>query len=92
MAAFIIDCPECNAKVGAEKKGQIKRTSYDEYAMEPFGELIVIGTCPSCSISLVGRAEQTSFQGYQGDEEDRFSDIVRVYPQPPKGFTSYRIP
>jgi hypothetical protein len=89
MSAFIIDCPYCKAKVGAEQKGCVERSHEDG---EPFGERVVIGTCPSCGLILVGRAEQTHFEGYQGDEYDAFSDFVRVYPQPPKIFTSYRIP
>jgi len=92
MATFIIDCPRCKAKVGAEHKGNIDRSYFDDDAGEPFGERILIGKCPSCSLSLVGRAEQIAFRGYQGDERDAFSDVVRVYPDPPKVFTSHRIP
>jgi hypothetical protein len=92
MANFIIDCPRCKAKVGAELKGHIDRSYYDDDAGEPYGERIVIGKCPSCALSLVGRAEQTHFADYQGSEHDEFSDVVRVYPNPPKVFSSYRIP
>jgi hypothetical protein len=92
MATFIIDCPRCKAKVGAELKGHIDRSYFDDEAGEPYGERIVIGKCPSCSLSLVGRAEQTEFESYQGSDHDVFSDVVRVYPSPPKVFSSYRIP
>jgi hypothetical protein len=44
----------------------------------------MLGKCPSCSIALVGRAEQLAFEGYEGDLEDSFSDVVRVFPLPPK--------
>jgi hypothetical protein len=92
MDTFIIDCPRCKAKVGAEAEGHIDRTYFDEDASEPYGERIFIGKCPSCSILLVGRAEQTEFENYDGSEHDVFSDVVRVFPNPPKAFTSYRIP
>jgi hypothetical protein len=92
MPAFIIDCPRCKAKVGAEYNGHIDRNYYDDDAGEPYGERIYIGKCPSCTISLVGRAEQLQFEGYEGSEHDVFGDVVRVYPAPPKVFTSHRIP
>jgi hypothetical protein len=92
MATFIIDCPRCKAKVGAELKGLIDRSYYDDDAGEPYGERIIIGKCPKCALSLVGRAEQTEFANYQGSESDEFSDVVRVYPNPPKVFSSQRIP
>lgn len=92
MATFIIDCPRCKAKVGAEHRGQIDKSYYDDEVGEPIGERIYLGKCPSCSISLVGRAEQIEFENYQGSEHDVFGDVVRIYPNPPKAFTSYRIP
>jgi Domain of unknown function (DUF4145) len=91
MATFIIDCPQCKAKVGAERKGQIDSQSVDDGGY-PYGERVLIGICPSCSSSLVGRAEQITFENYYGEEHDSFSDVVRVYPNPPKVFTSSRIP
>jgi hypothetical protein len=92
MSTFIIDCPRCKAKVGAEEKGHIDRNFWDDDAGEPVGERIYIGKCPSCTLSLVGRAEQTSFENYDGSEADAFGDVVRVYPNPPKALTSIRIP
>jgi hypothetical protein len=88
---FIIDCPRCKAKVGAEYKGHIDHSYFEDEAGEPCGERILIGKCPSCSLSLVGRAEQVEFQSFDA-EQDAFSDVVRVYPHPPKVFTSHRIP
>lgn len=90
MPTFIIDCPTCKAKVGAEMHGSID--FYSDADGEPFGNRVVLGKCPSCKIALVGRSEQLSFRGYQGDEDDTFSDVVRVFPLPPKQFTSWRIP
>jgi hypothetical protein len=90
MATFIIDCPRCKAKVGADLHGHLDY--YSDVDGEPFGDRVVLGKCPSCRIALVGRAEQITFNGYHGDDEDTFSDVVRVFPLPPKQFTSYRIP
>lgn len=92
MATFIIDCPRCKAKVGAERSGYVDRSWYDDDAGEPYGERVLMGKCPKCMLILVGRAEQTAFEDYEGHEHDEFGDVVRVYPTPPKVFTSYRIP
>jgi Domain of unknown function (DUF4145) len=92
MAGFIIDCPRCKAKVGAEGGMSIDRSYFDDDAGEPYGERVMMGKCPTCTLILVGRAEQRTFANYQGDDQDTFGDVVRVYPEPPKVFTSYRIP
>jgi hypothetical protein len=89
---FIIECPQCNAKVGVEQRGALVRSYYDDDAGEPFGEKIVMGQCPSCQVALVGRATQVQFEGWEGSEHDVFGDVVRVFPKPPKTFSSYRIP
>jgi hypothetical protein len=89
---FIVDCPHCKAKVGAQENARVQHQEWNVHAMEPFGERILVGTCPSCKTLIVGRSEQTSFEGFEGDEEDHFADVVRVYPHPPKVFSSYRIP
>jgi hypothetical protein len=92
METFIIDCPCCEAKVAAERHGHIDRT--DWYEGHPSGERILIGKCPSCGLSLVGRAEQIAFKNYYYcySDYDVFGDVVRIYPSPPKVFTSRRIP
>jgi hypothetical protein len=90
MVTFIIDCPNCKAKVGAEQKGSADY--FSNANGEPYGERVHVGHCPQCNVILVGRAEQLAFANYQGDEDDVYSDVVRVYPHPPKTFTSYRIP
>ncbi|MBR1196396.1 DUF4145 domain-containing protein [Bradyrhizobium sp. AUGA SZCCT0240] len=94
MSTFIIDCPRCKAKVAAEHRGQVDWSYAGDDEGEPIGHRVVIGYCPSpsCQIPLVGRAEQFGFQGYQDWEDDVFGDVVRVYPEPAKVFTSYRIP
>lgn len=94
MAAstFIIDCPWCKAKVAAVEKCRADRTSVlDEISGEPYGTRLYIGLCPRCDSLLAGESNQTGFAGYDSDE-DEWSDVVRVYPKPPKTFTSYRIP
>lgn len=92
MSTFIIDCPRCKAKVAAEQRGQVDRSYFDDDANEPIGYRVVIGQCPSCKSPLVGRTEQIGFRGYEGWDVDVFGDVVRVYPEPAKVFTSYRIP
>ena len=89
---FIVDCHVCKAKVAAIESGQAERfTSDDESGGEPCGKRVFIGNCPSCGAILVGESEQIDFEGYDA-EADRWSDIVRVYPQPSKSFSSWRIP
>lgn len=88
---FIVDCPFCKAKVGALESGCAERKGYDEEAGEPFAEKLQVGKCPRCESLLVGESRQIGFEGYDS-EYDRWSDVVRVYPKPPKMFSSYRIP
>lgn len=91
-SVFIVDCPTCKAKVGAEENGRAEHSYWNDEAMEPFGEQILIGSCPRCKTLIVGRAEQTHFAGFEGEEENSWADVVRIYPHPPKVFSSYRIP
>ena len=88
---FIVDCPWCKAKVAASESGRAERGGYDEDAGEPYGSKVLVGTCPRCSSILVGETDQIGFEGYDSDE-DRWSDVVRIYPKPSKVFSSYRIP
>jgi hypothetical protein len=88
---FIIDCPWCKAKVAAAETGRAERSWFDEEEGEPYGLQVIIGICPSCKSILVGKSEQIGFEDYDADE-DCWSDIVRVYPKPPKVFSSGRIP
>lgn len=90
-STFIIDCPWCKAKVAAAQKGETRNVGFDDEAGEPFGTRLVIGSCPRCRSSLVGVSNQVGFEGYDS-EHDEWSDFVRVYPKPPKTFSSYRIP
>jgi len=52
---------------------------------------VVVGNCPKCKLILVGQSNQVAFKDIDV-EYDRWSDIVRVYPKPPKAFSSGRIP
>lgn len=88
---FIIDCPWCKAKVAASETGRAERGGFDDDAGEPYGSKVLVGICPSCKSILVGKTDQIGFENYDSDE-DRWSDVVRVYPKPPKVFSSYRIP
>lgn len=89
---FIVDCPYCRAKVAAIEEGRAERRGWIDEIGEPYGECVVIGSCPKCSTLLVGTAEQVSFMGYQADEDDDWRDVVRVYPMPSRAFSSQRIP
>lgn len=88
---FIVDCPWCKAKVAATETGRAERSGYDDEASEPYNSKVLAGICPSCGSILVGETEQIWFEGYDSNE-DRWRDIVRIYPKPPKTFSSYRIP
>ena len=92
MATFIIDCPSCRAKVGADEKAHWQKSQYLDEIGEPYGEKISIGVCPQCTEILVGRAEQIQFKGWEGAEDDLWSDFVRIFPKPPRQFSSDRIP
>src|SRR5215217_4283312 len=89
---FIVDCPVCKAKVAALESGRAESKGFNEYVGEPYGERLFVGTCPVCTRLLGGRSVQTHFEEWEGDEEDIWSDVVRIFPKPPKTFSSYRIP
>jgi len=88
---FIVDCHHCRAKVAAQECGRAERSGTEEGSGEPWGERVLVGTCPMCAEILVGQSTQIDFEGYAGDE-DRWSDVARVFPKPSKAFSSYRIP
>jgi len=91
QTTFIIDCPGCKAKVAASEQGRASRTGFDDEVGEPYGTTLFVGSCPSCGSLLAGESHQLDFQGHNAFE-DGWSDIVRVYPKPPKAFLSDRIP
>ena len=88
---FIVDCPDCKAKVAALESGRAERFTYDDDAHQPEGKRVFIGKCPKCQLVLVGESDQIDFEDFDA-YEDRWSDIVRVYPRPSKTFSSWRIP
>lgn len=88
---FIVDCPRCKAKVAAVEAGRIDRNGFDDEVGEPWGYRLQIGSCPRCDSSLVGESWQQTFKEYEA-EYDSWSAAVRVYPEPPRNFTSSRIP
>lgn len=88
---FIIDCHSCKAKVAAVEVGRAERQGLHDPPGDPYGERVLLGQCPSCRSILVGESNQVDFAGYDA-EDDRWSDVVRVFPKPPKSFSSYRIP
>jgi len=88
---FVVDCPCCNTKVAASESGRAERSGYDNDAGEPYASKVLVGVCPSCQSILVRETEQIGFENYDSDQ-DRWRDVVRVYPKPPKVFSSDRIP
>ena len=87
---FIVDCPDCKAKVAAIESGRAEQF-YAGDSGEPNGMRVVVGNCPKCNLILVGQSDQIDFADIDA-VYDRWSDIVRVYPKPPKAFSSWRIP
>ena len=63
------------AKVGADEKAHWQKSQYLDEIGEPYGEKISIGVCPQCTEILVGRAEQIQFKGWEGAEDDLWSDF-----------------
>jgi hypothetical protein len=51
----------------------------------------MVGMCGNCTTILAGESIQLDFADWDSDQ-DRWSDVVRVYPKPPKSFSSPRIP
>jgi hypothetical protein len=88
---FIVDCHSCKAKVAAIESGRADHSYFDEDDHEPYGSRLLVGKCPRCQSLLAATQEQTGFEGYDS-EDDEWSDPVRVYPNPPKAFSSRRIP
>lgn len=88
---FIVDCHICKAKVAATEAGQAERFTFDDDAGQPYEKRVFVGNCPSCGTILVGESDQIDFENLDA-YENRWSDIVRVFPQPPKSFSSWRIP
>lgn len=88
---FIVDCHACKAKVAALETGRASVSGWIEGPDEPYAQRVFVGTCPSCNSILVGESVQVGFENYDS-HEDRWSYVVRVYPKPPKAFSSYRIP
>jgi len=89
---FIVDCPHCKAKVAAEETGCAEKTGFDDNAVEPYGLRVHVGNCPRCKTPLAAQSQQLRFKGWEDEDEDVWSDPVRVYPKPPKSFSSFRIP
>lgn len=92
MSTFIVDCPTCKAKVAAEETGRAEDTGFDHEVGEPYGWRLFVGKCPRCTNLLAAQSRQLRFKGWEGDDENVWSDPVRVHPKPPKTFSSFRIP
>jgi hypothetical protein len=91
MPTFVVDCPYCKAKVAAEESGRAEKAYFDDDAGEPVGRRLYVGKCPRCKAMIAGTSFQTAFENFDS-ESDEWSDVVRVFPQPTRTFTSGRIP
>jgi hypothetical protein len=91
VQTFIVDCPSCNAKVAAIEKGRAEESGWIEEAGEPWAHRLLLGVCPRCSSVLAAESHQIEFEGIDSDH-NRWGDAIRVFPNPPKVFSSYRIP
>lgn len=89
--SFVIDCPYCKAKVAADETGRTEKSGMDQEAGEPYGHRVLLGVCPSCDSTLVGESTQVGFEEYNS-YEDQWSYVTRVFPKPPKTFSSSSIP
>lgn len=89
---FIVDCPTCKAKVAAIEHGCVRKSGgIDQEGYEHYGIIVYLGVCPKCCKILVGESQQIGIEGYDS-EYDEWAEAIRVYPEPPKTFTSERIP
>jgi hypothetical protein len=92
VQTFIVDCPVCNAKVAATEAGRAQQSGFIDEIGEPYGQRLLVGPCPRCSTLLAAESHQTQFKGWEGDDEDKWSEPIRIFPNPPKVFSSHRIP
>ncbi len=88
---FIVNCPTCKAKVTAEISGVAENSGQDYETHEPYADRLYVGKCIHCSTLIAGKSRQIYFVE-NGAEFDEWSDVIRVYPEPIKAFTSYSIP
>ena len=88
---FIVDCPWCKAKVAANETGNAEQVRWDDECHEEYKFKVLVGICPSCASILVGETEQIWVE-QDGSYGSRWRDIARIYPKPPKTFSSDRIP
>jgi len=89
---FIVDCSVCRAKVAAIEHGCVRRPGGIDHEGEPhYGISVYLGKCPKCRTILVGESQQIGIENYDS-YCDEWADAIRVYPEPPKTFTSKHIP
>lgn len=88
---FIVDCPQCRAKVAAIENGVALRKGVVHEGEAYYGERLAVGKCPKCRTLLAGESLQTAIEQFDA-EEDEWTDFVRVFPKPSKAFMSHRIP
>lgn len=73
---MLIECHECKARIDAEEIGHV------EADMPFWRRRTYLLKCPACNCPLVGECDDV-FQ----NEEYHWTDLVRVYPKPPRTLT-----
>jgi hypothetical protein len=71
---YLIECPNCEATMESEIKGQINLEGDEEF---PFTQRVSLCECPKCHSAIVGLEESDS----PFDED--FDTPTRVWPSPP---------
>jgi hypothetical protein len=88
---FVVDCPQCKAKVAAIQYGIVQQGGGVDQGEPHYGSSLAVGKCPKCYTLLAGESKQVAIWGYDSDK-DEWADFVRVYPKPSRAFISIRIP
>ena len=74
---YLLECPQCEAVMGTEVKGEVIEGPTDEEI--PIPSKVTLVECPKCGAALVGVEES---YGY-ADGRPEWTEPVRVWPKPP---------
>ena len=92
IKTFLVDCHYCRARVAAIETGRASDAGNEDYTGEPYAIKLIVGKCPSCNNLIAGETHQVEFGGFGFGEEDIWSDVKRIYPDPPKTLINFYIP
>jgi len=85
---FLVDCDVCSAKVAAKQAGKAEAFTFDQDEQEATGNRLLVGHCPHCKSLVAAHQTQIDFEGLTAEYDD-WSDPIRVFPNPPKTFSSH---